>query len=145
MWRLPSGALLAGIISGDRIQPNLIPLGATGMTISFLLLGLLKPQYTSVAALIFLAGFSAGFYIIPLQALMQYLSPDDERGRFLGTANAMSFCFTSFGAIVFWVASNPLAMPANRIHLICGALALIGVVTGLSYFRRVTSAGTNPA
>ncbi len=105
---IAAGSVVAGVISGDRIQPNLIPLGATGMTISFLLLGLLTPNYPSVAILIFVAGFSAGFYIIPLQALMQYLSPDDERGRFLGTANAMSFCFTSFGAIVFWIARNPL-------------------------------------
>ena len=133
------GSVITGVISGDRIRPNLIPIGALGMTVCFVLLGVLTPSYGSVALLIFLAGFSAGFYIIPLQALMQYLSPHDERGRFLGTANALSFCFTTFGALLFWVASNPIGMPANRIHLICGALALVGVITGWVYFRRIAA------
>ncbi len=133
------GSVITGVISGDRIRPNLIPLGALGMTVCFVLLGVLTPSYGSVAVLIFLAGFSAGFYIIPLQALMQYLSPNDERGRFLGTANALSFCFTTFGAVLFWLASNPIGMPANRIHLICGALALVGVITGWVYFRRIAA------
>ena len=97
------------------------------------------PTYGSVATLIFLAGVSAGFYIVPLQALLQHLSPADERGRFLGTANALSFCCTSFGAVVFWIATNPCRIPANRVHLICGALALVGTVVGIAQLRALTT------
>lgn len=135
------GSVSAGVISGHRIRPGLIPLGATGMTASFLLLGSLNPTYTNVAWLVFLAGYSAGFYIVPLQALMQHLSPDDERGQFLGTANAMSFAFSSLGALVFWIATSPLDMPANRVHLICGVLALMGLIVGVVRLNKMASAG----
>ena len=67
-----------------------IPFGAIGMAICFTLLGLLTPSFNNVATLLFCAGFFAGFYIVPLQALLQYLSTDDERGRFFGTSNALS-------------------------------------------------------
>ena len=56
---------------------------------------------SNVAFFIFGAGFFAGFYIIPLQALLQKMSPDDERGRFLGTANAVSFAFLTLAALLY--------------------------------------------
>lgn len=127
---IASGSVATGWISGDQIRPWLIPFGAAGMCIAFLLLGLLTPTYQSVAVLVFVAGFFAGFYIVPLQALIQLLSPDDERGRIIGTSGAISFCFSSLGTLVFWIAFNPLNMPANQIFLICAALSIVGTVYG---------------
>ena len=144
------GSFLTGIASGRHIRPWFIPFGASGMTISFLLLGLLDPTYVNVFVLICTTGFFAGFYIVPLQSLMQALSPEAERGRFLGTANALSFCFTSVGSVIFWVATNRIGLPANRVHLICGTFALVGTVVGVAYLRSVPeasdegSAGASP-
>ena len=126
--------MAAGLAAGKEIRPWFVPIGASGMTIAFLLLGTLTPTYTNVSALIGFAGFSAGFYIVPLQALMQSLSPDDERGRFLGTANAISFCFITLASVIFFVVSQ-LGMPANRVHLICGGLALWGTYLGVSKMK----------
>ena len=116
-------------------------LGAIGMTLSFLALGLLTPSYLNVSIFIFLAGFSAGFYIVPLQSLMQRLSSDQQRGQMLGTANALSFVFSSVGSVVFWLAKSPLGMTPNRIHLICGGLALLGTVVGVIQIKRLTRNG----
>ncbi len=127
------GSVLAGLISGHHIKPRLIPIGAVGMTISFVLLGLITPTYWSVAVMLLLVGIFAGFYIVPLQALLQKLSPDTERGRFLGTANALSFVFSSLGAVLYWLAADPLKIPANRIFLMCGVLAILG--TGYALLR----------
>lgn len=124
-----SGSVTAGLISGKHIKPTLIPVGAVGMTTFFLLLGILPPSFTTVAALLFGAGIFAGLYIVPLQSLLQHLSPDDERGRFLGTANAMSFVASTTGSLVFIFAKSTLALPSNRVFLIVGSLSLIG--TGL--------------
>ncbi|MGB2987078.1 MAG: MFS transporter [Phycisphaerae bacterium] len=126
-----SGSLAAGLISGHQIRPRLIPLGAFGMTVFFVLLGVLPPTFTSVALLILGAGFSAGFYIVPLQALLQKLSPDDERGRFLGTANSISFGFLTVASLLFWgmrrgfetFNENP-----QRIFLVCAGLMVTGSV-----------------
>ena len=132
-----AGSLTAGFVSGDRIRPRLVPMGAVGMTFFFFLLGTVPPEYYSVGAMIFCTGFFAGFYIVPLQALLQHLSPDDERGRFLGAANALSFCFMTFGSLIFWFVRNKLGMPANRVHLICGILAAIGTIIGIWRLRQL--------
>ncbi|MCP5547208.1 MAG: MFS transporter [Akkermansiaceae bacterium] len=120
------GSVAAGLISGKHIEPRLIPVGAGGMSLFFLLLGLLPLHYLLVAALLAGAGFFAGFYIVPLQALLQHLSPADERGRFLGTANGLSFVASSLASVVFLVARRQLGIPSNRVFLICGGLALVG-------------------
>ena len=130
------GSAFTGWLSRGEIKPMLIPVGASGMTISFFLLGLLPPVYMSVAILIFCAGFFAGFYIVPLQALIQFLAPDEERGQILGTSNAISFCFSTLGPLIFWVASKA-GMPPNRIFLICAAFALIGTVYGVIELKKL--------
>jgi MFS family permease len=97
------GSAAAGFISGSHIRPRLVPLGALGMLIFFILLGTAPANFRIVAAYILGAGFFAGFYIIPLQALLQHLSPADERGRFLGTSNGISFAFLALASLVYWV------------------------------------------
>lgn len=128
-----ASSLVCGFVSGDHIRPQLIPLGAAGMTVSLLLLGILTPEYYSVCILVAGVGLSAGFYVVPLQALLQYLSPADERGRFMATANALSFSFVSAGAVVYWIASH--FMSPNRVHLIAGGIALIGTLIGFLRLR----------
>ncbi len=123
------GCAVAGIVSGNKIQPKLIPIGAFGLIFFFTLLAAVPPwvpdaapmvrvALSNVAFFILGAGFFAGFYIIPLQALLQKLSPEKERGRFLGTANAVSFSFMTVAALLYWVA-RPLFgnQPQNMFYL----------------------------
>jgi MFS family permease len=131
------GSVAAGVLSGKQIRPYFIPFGAIGMTICFLLLGILKPTYANVAGLIFFIGFFAGFYIIPLQSLLQYLSPAGERGRFFGTANALSFVFSTFGSLAYWGITGGLGLPANRVPLVCAAIAMIGTTIGIVQLNRI--------
>jgi len=127
------GSLVAGLISGKHIEPRLIPVGAIGMTFFFLCLGLVPMSFWAVAGLLGGAGFFAGFYIVPLQALLQHLSPADERGRFLGTANALSFVFSSIGAVLVRVFRKDFELPANQVFLVIGGLAIVG--TGVLLWR----------
>lgn len=131
------GSALTGFLSGRHIRPKLIPGGGLGMTVCFLALGLSRPSFGLVAALIAGVGFSAGFYIVPLQALLQFLSPPGARGRFLGTANAMSLTMASAGAGFYWVLTSPLQMNPHRVHLVCGTLALAGCLAGTLRMRRI--------
>ena len=120
------GSVVAGLISGKHIEPRLIPVGAIGMTVFFVLLGAVPLSFWTVALLLGSAGLFAGFYIVPLQSLLQHLSPPDERGRFLGTANALSFVFSTIGAVLVRIFRNDMEMPANRVFLTIGALAILG-------------------
>ncbi len=131
------GSLAAGLISGKKIQPRLVPIGAIGMTVFFGALGIVNPTFWNTAILISGAGIFAGFYIIPLQALIQDLSPESERGRFLGTTNALAFVFSSLGSLTVVVAGSVFHMGPNRIFLICAAMGLIGLVLVYWRFRSI--------
>ena len=97
------GCAFAGLISGHQNRTAIDPdrCCRTGSVLCTLLAAIppwvpnlgpmVRIALSNVAFFIFGAGFFAGFYIIPLQALLQKMSPDDERGRFLGTANACLF------------------------------------------------------
>lgn len=140
------GCAVAGLISGHRIEPRLIPVGGVGLTIFFVLLGVVTPTMpaldpmwrvglSNVSFFVLGAGFFAGFYIIPLQALLQKLSPDAERGRFLGTANAVSFAFMTLSAVVYLVLSNIFAGAPQRIFLVCAGLMFFGTAFFLYRLR----------
>ncbi|MBN2476140.1 MAG: MFS transporter [Pirellulales bacterium] len=136
------GSALAGLISGHAICPRLIPLGAVGLTVFFVLLGavpstlpdlapFLRVLVSPISGLIFGAGVCAGFYIIPLQALLQRLSPDDERGRLLGTANGVSFTFLMLASILYWVIRPAFGTVAEQQHpekifFVCAVLMVAG-------------------
>jgi acyl-[acyl-carrier-protein]-phospholipid O-acyltransferase/long-chain-fatty-acid--[acyl-carrier-protein] ligase len=137
------GSGLCGLISGHAIRPRLIPIGAAGLTLFFLLLGLVPPWLPNlqpmwrvlaspIAAMVFGAGMSAGFYIVPLQALLQRLSPDAERGRFLGTANGISFAFLTLASLLYWAIRpafgvQPGQQHPEKIFIISSLLMILGV------------------
>lgn len=143
------GSALAGYLSGDRIQPKFVRFGAAGLTVFFLLLGWVMPghfgtgpdsYYWLVACMLVGAGISAGFYIVPLQALIQDLSPEGERGRFIGTTNAISFVFTSAAGVIIIVLRQMLGVPPNRVFLVCSALSLIGILFAVLFLKSMRAA-----
>jgi acyl-[acyl-carrier-protein]-phospholipid O-acyltransferase/long-chain-fatty-acid--[acyl-carrier-protein] ligase len=136
------GSAAAGLISGHAIRPRLVPIGAVGLTFFFCLLGTVPPSLpdlgpmwrmvaSPISGFIFGAGVFAGFYIIPLQALLQKLSPDDERGRFLGTANGVSFAFLTLASLIYWIIRPAFGTTAGaqhpeKIFLVSAVLMIVG-------------------
>lgn len=131
------GCGVAGFVSGRHIEPRLIPIGAIGLTLFFFLLAFVPPTladgdgsariaFSNVAWLILGAGFFAGFYIVPLQASLQGLSPDAERGQYLGTANAVSFAFMTLASILYWLIRDSFGEQPHKIFYLCSGLMAIG-------------------
>ncbi len=131
------GSAVAGYLSGNRIEPRMVPLGAAGLCVSFLLLGTITPTYTNVFVLIASAGFFAGFYIVPLLALIQKLSPPDERGRYIATSNAISFTFLALASALYWVIRGPFGDQPQKIFLLAAVLLLIGAAVLLFGLRGI--------
>ena len=131
------GCMGCGFMSRRRIVPMFVPFGAIGMLGSFMALGLAPLAYWPIAAMLACAGLASGFFIIPLQAMIQLYSPENTRGRFLGTTNAFSFIAMSIGSVLFWVINGQIGVPANRIFLFCAILTAIGTVVLLARMKRL--------
>ena len=144
------GSILVAVLSGKTIRPYLALIGAFGMTACFATMGFVSKDFlgleiggtdaAGLKILVFLIGFFAGFYIVPLQSLLQFLSPSDERGRFFGTANFLSFVFTSAASLLYWGLKGWLNVPTERIPLVCAALALTGTLVGTFELNRIMAA-----
>ncbi len=85
------GSFLAGYLSGGKIEYGLIPLGAIGITITTALLARTGLSVASVAAHLAILGFFAGFFAVPINALIQHRPPPDRKGAVIAAANLLSF------------------------------------------------------
>jgi acyl-[acyl-carrier-protein]-phospholipid O-acyltransferase/long-chain-fatty-acid--[acyl-carrier-protein] ligase len=133
------GCVAAAYLDTPARRQRFIPLGAGGLALGFALLGVAPASFALTLALLVATGLVAGLYIIPLQAMLQSLAPDDLRGRVLGTANGYSFLMGAIGSGLFF-ALRQGDMPSNRIFLVlAGLCAAVGVVIVL-WLR-----GRNPA
>ena len=67
---------------------------------------------------------------------MQHLSPDDERGRFLGTANGISFAFLSAAFGIFAIIRPAFGTSPQRIFLVSAGLMILGTAYFVLRLRR---------
>ena len=122
------GCVAAAYLDRPSRRAAFVAAGAGGLAAGFLALGLAPPSFGLTMALLAASGLVAGFYIIPLQSMLQSLAPDGSRGRVLGTANGMSFVMGGAGSLLFLVLRH-LGMPSNRVFLAlaaaCAAMAFV--------------------
>jgi 1-acyl-sn-glycerol-3-phosphate acyltransferase len=110
------GSLLCERLSGHRIEIGLVPLGALGMTLFGILLYVARhaaPGYTGLDWLVFLhapgngwialdltlLGLFAGFFIVPLFALVQSRTPQGELSRVIAGNNIINAVFLVAAAV----------------------------------------------
>lgn len=130
------GCVVAAYLDTPARRVWFVPLGASGLGLSFVLLGLAPNNFSITLALLVLTGLVAGFYIIPLQSMLQTLAPDDSRGRVLGTANGLSFVTGLLGGVLFFALRGVLHMPSNRVFLVVGAACLVMATVAFAWLRR---------
>jgi sugar phosphate permease len=129
------GCVTAAYLDTPARRPLFVPIGAGGLAVGFALLGFAPASFAVTMTLLALTGLVAGFYIIPLQSMLQALAPDDLRGRVLGTANGFSFLMGAVGSGLFF-ALRQLDMPSNRVFLVIGALCAVVALVTVLWLRR---------
>jgi len=128
------GSYLAGVLSGEKVETGLVPLGALGMSVFAIALGFTYHSLWKTMIDLFLLGLAGGFYEVPLNALVQWRSPARDRGRVLATQNFLSFLaiLCASGALLLlgssWLNLNPAQM-----FLVLGVLSLIGTIVVYSF------------
>ncbi|MEK7773708.1 MAG: MFS transporter, partial [Deltaproteobacteria bacterium] len=122
------GSITAGRLSGDKVEPGLVPLGSIGMGVFAILLSFSSFSYPRTAAAMMMLGFSGGLFIVPLNALLQQKSGSEEKGRIIGTNNFVNTIGILLASGVLWIMRDYFDVEADRIILIFGVLTLVCTV-----------------
>src|SRR5581483_4346221 len=125
------GSVLAGRLSGDKVELGLVPLGSIGMGIFALALSRSAGSFAMAATMLTLLGFSTGLFIVPLNAYLQHRSGAAEKGRLIATNNFLNMAFAlAASAILYWL-HDSLEIKPDGIILIFGLFTLASTVWSL--------------
>ena len=123
-----AGSLLAGRLSGDKVELGLVPLGSIGLGVFSLLLLASQSSYWIAATVLAFLGISGGFFAVPLNALLQQRPGADEKGRVLATNNVLNTLGMLAAAALFWLLGAVAHVTNSQIILIFGLFTLFGTV-----------------
>jgi MFS family permease len=123
------GSFVAGYASGGKIEHGMVLPGMFGITAMAAFLSRPGLSFAAVAALLALLGTAGGFFVVPVNALIQRRPAAAEKGRTIAVANLLSF---------IGVALQPLAQyamlrlghpdPARVFLLSAGMTLLMAIV-----------------
>ena len=157
------GSLAAGYLSAGKIEYGLVPLGSLGMTVLGILLSLHGLTFTGVLLLLAGLGFAGGFFIVPINALIQHRPEESKKGGVIAAANLLSFVgigaasgvyyvLTRYvhlgpGAIFLWASLATLAATGYILYLLPDSLLrlLLWMLTHTLYRLDVVGRGRVPA
>jgi len=111
------GSLAAGYLSSGRVEYGLIPLGAIGMTVFGAMLGAADLSFGQVLTLLASLGFSAGFFAVPINALIQHRPDPKAKGGVIAAANLLSFVGIGAASGVYYLCQHVLHLNPPAIFL----------------------------
>ena len=130
------GSVLAGVWSGGRVELGILPLGASGLAFSAVMLFTVEGElygasehwtvsYVGASALLFLLGTFAGLFNVPLAAYMQSYSKPENRGTILAASNFLTFAGMLVTSGIYWLlTSEHLSFTPRQVFLLCGIVTL---------------------
>jgi acyl-[acyl-carrier-protein]-phospholipid O-acyltransferase/long-chain-fatty-acid--[acyl-carrier-protein] ligase len=105
------GCLLAGKLSGAKVEYGLLPLGALGLTIGTLAFAVIGPGIEGTIIIMTILGIFSGLLFVPLNALLQWRSPPDRRGAIISVANALVYAGMLMGSVLALVLAEAKVSP----------------------------------
>ena len=86
-----AGSFIAGYASGRKIEMGMILPGLTGIVLMTAALFVPGLSYQFTMLLLLLLGIGAGFFVVPINAMIQNRPKPEEKGRVIGVSNLLSF------------------------------------------------------
>jgi len=121
------GSVVAGRLSGDRIELGIVGVGSALMGFFCLGAGLT----TSVAwSLVWLTGlgFAGGLFIVPLNAYLQDRADPKEKGRILTTNNFINMLGVILASGVLSLLHDVMGLSAAQMMLALGGFTVVGTI-----------------
>lgn len=147
---IAAGSLLCDKLSGHRIEPGIVPIGALGLTLFGAHLMFSTPQTPSAAntfggfiadpslwwvfADLLLIGVFGGIFIVPLYAMMQARAKESERSQVIAANNIYNALFMVTSAILAMVLLGVAGLSIPQFFLV---LALLNLVVTLYAGKQV--------
>ncbi len=122
------GSMAAGVISGKKIEYGLIPLGSIGMTVTGIVLGAVHVNTLGSAVLLSILGFWAGFFAVPVNALIQHRPADEDKGGVIAAANLLSFIGIALSSAVYYVFTQFINLNPKEVILAASAITGAGTI-----------------
>jgi acyl-[acyl-carrier-protein]-phospholipid O-acyltransferase/long-chain-fatty-acid--[acyl-carrier-protein] ligase len=123
-----AGSLLAGRLSGDKVELGLVPLGSAFMGLSSILLYFVKASYPATVTALALMGLAGGLFIVPLNAYLQQRAEKTEKGRMIATNNFWNTVGLLAASGILWLLHTQLHVAPDKIVLWLGLATLASTV-----------------
>ena len=150
------GSLLCAKRLGGRITPRPVPFAALAMSLLLVafaiavaalpapaaaarpvLAVILEPGALAVSGTLLLLATAAGFYAVPLYALLQHAAPENAKARTIGANNVVNSLMLVAGAAVLSALSSGLALSIPALALVLATLNLVAVVVTVRLLSRL--------
>jgi acyl-[acyl-carrier-protein]-phospholipid O-acyltransferase/long-chain-fatty-acid--[acyl-carrier-protein] ligase len=119
------GSVVAGYASRGRIEYRLVPLGALGLALSTIPMGMEGVTADTFRICMGTLGFSAGLFIVPVVSVIQHRPSPESKGAVQGSVSSLSFLGIMAAAGVQWIARETFHISSAQVFWVCGASALI--------------------
>lgn len=96
------GSVVAGFVSGHRVELGLVPLGALLIILGALLPAIPGKHPHMFVTCLFVIGFGAGFYLVPLYTLLQHRAPKESKGNVIAASNFLNVV-GGIVSVVLWL------------------------------------------
>lgn len=122
------GSVVAGYLSGGKVEYGLIPLGSIGLSFFGTILSLPGLSFAYVLGLLALLGFSAGFFAVPINALIQHRPDAASKGGVIAAANWISWIGIAAATGVYYILQHYLRMGPSAIFLAASVATVAATV-----------------
>jgi len=130
------GSVAAGYASRGRIEYRLVPIGAVGLAVCCIPMGIAGVPFTTFVLCLIGLGFAAGLFIVPIAAVLQHRPAPEDKGAVQGAANVLSFIGIMAASGVQWLSFQTLELTPGQVFWVCGACALLtGAYSAISRGR----------
>jgi acyl-[acyl-carrier-protein]-phospholipid O-acyltransferase/long-chain-fatty-acid--[acyl-carrier-protein] ligase len=122
------GSMIAGLLSGNKIEYGLIPLGSIGMTLTGIALGTMHVGVVGSAILLGMLGFWAGFFAVPVNALIQHRPPEENKGGIIAASNLLSFVGIALSSGAYFIFTKFVHLNPRGIMLAASVITAAGTI-----------------
>ena len=125
------GGALAAVLSKNRIQLGLIPVGGAGLAITLLALGIIDyPGTAPYIVTLITMGIAGSLFLTPLNAYLQDVCHPDRRGRMLAASSMLDAIFNmAFVGFQLLLASAFNLSTSNQLYVAAITTAVITIYT----------------